>query len=128
MNYYQKKDGRAISALTVKGCLSTVGIVKVDGTIQLGDRTCSLVDFAGQIEFLVSHQLLLSSTHSLCMIIQLAPSFGKSDDIHSGSWDYWSKFLSSLGGDRRHGSLRLAVSQLDKLVDDRSSASSCIQK
>ena len=28
-------------------------------------RECSLVDFAGQMEYLVSHQLLLSSMHTL---------------------------------------------------------------
>jgi len=108
---------RAISALIAKGYLSTVGAVKVEGTIDLGERTCSLVDFAGQVEFLVSHQLLLSSMHTLCMVIQPAPSFGKPDHRHFGSWDYWSKFLSSLG-DRRRGSLLLAVSQLDKLGKD----------
>ncbi|KAL7542901.1 hypothetical protein ACHAXR_012197 [Thalassiosira sp. AJA248-18] len=111
-----KTFARAISALSAKGYLSTVGAVKVDGTIELGDRTCSLVDFAGQVEFLVSHQLLLSSMHTLCMVIQPAPSFGKPDHRHFGSWDYWSKFLSSLG-DRRQGSLLLAVSQLDKVAE-----------
>jgi len=118
---YQSIDAcafaKAISALIAKGYLSTVGAVKVEGTIELEGRTCSLVDFAGQVEFLVSHQLLLSSMHTLCMIIQPAPSFGRKDHRHFGSWDYWSKFLSSLG-DRRRGSLLLAVSQLDKLVDE----------
>ncbi|KAL7482320.1 hypothetical protein ACHAW6_007991 [Cyclotella cf. meneghiniana] len=110
---------RAISALCQKGYLSTVGAVKVDGSVKLGDRTCSIVDFAGQVEFLVSHQLLLSSMHTLCMIIQPAPSFGRPDHHHYGSWDYWSKFLSSLG-DRRGGSLLLATSQLDKVTKDDS--------
>jgi len=110
---------RAISALCQKGYLSTVGAVKVDGSVNLGDRTCSIVDFAGQVEFLVSHQLLLSSMHTLCMIIQPAPSFGRPDHHHYGSWDYWSKFLSALG-DRRRGSLLLATSQLDKLAKDDS--------
>jgi hypothetical protein len=84
-------------------------------TIVLGTRTCSMVDFAGQVEFLVSHQLLLSSMHTLCMIIQPAPSFANPDHRHFGSWDYWSRFLSSLG-DRRRGSLLLAISQIDKLL------------
>jgi len=111
------KFAKAITALTAKGYLSTVGAVKVEGAIDLENGTLiSLVDFAGQVEFLVSHQLLLSSMHTLCMVIQPAPSFGKSDHRHSRSWDYWSKFLSSLG-DRRRGSLLLAVSQLDKLTD-----------
>ncbi|KAL3775399.1 hypothetical protein HJC23_008623 [Cyclotella cryptica] len=113
------KFARAISALRQKGYLSTVGAVKVDGSIKLGDRTCSMVDFAGQVEFLVSHQLLLSSMHTLCMIIQPLPSFGRPDHHHYGSWDYWSKFLSSLG-DRRRGSLLLAISQLDKVTQDDS--------
>ena len=105
---------KAIYALIQKGYLSTVGVVKVDGAIALGKRTCHMVDFAGQVEFLVSHQLLLASMHTLCMIVQPLPSFGKPDHIHFGSWDYWSRFLSSLG-DRRRGSLLLAISQLDKV-------------
>ena len=109
-----KAFAKAISALLAKGYLSTVGVVKVDGSIQLGDIRLDLVDFAGQVEFLVSHQLLLSSMHTLCMIIQPTDSFGKPDHRHYGSWEYWSKFLSSLG-DRRRGSLLLAVSQIDKL-------------
>jgi len=103
---------KAIAALCTKGYLSTVGVVKVEGQVTIGDdRTVSLVDFAGQSEFLVSHQLLLSSLHTLCLIIQPAPSFEQSE---SGSWEYWNKFLRSLG-DRRRGSLLLAVSQLDKV-------------
>jgi len=103
---------KAISALCAKGYLSTVGVVKVEGQVTIGDdRVVSLVDFAGQSEFLVSHQLLLSSLHTLCLIIQPAPSFERSE---SGSWEYWNKFLRSLG-DRRRGSLLLAVSQLDKV-------------
>lgn len=110
---------RAISSLRAKGYFSTVGVVKVDGTVPIGnDRTCSLVDFAGQSEFLVSHQLLLSSLHTLCIIIQPAPSFQMSDPNHS--WQYWRKFLSSLG-DRRQGSLLLAISQLDKVQDGKGS-------
>ena len=77
---------RAIFSLCAKGYLSTVGAVKVEGTITLGERTCSLVDFAGQTEFLTSHQLLLSSLHTLCLIIQSAPSFGIPDHHHYGSW------------------------------------------
>jgi Ran GTPase-activating protein (RanGAP) involved in mRNA processing and transport/GTPase SAR1 family protein len=107
---------RAIFALNEKGYLSTVGAVKVDGMIELGRRKCSMVDFAGQVEFLVSHQLLLSSMYTLCMIIQPAPSFGKPEHRHCGSWEYWSKFLASLG-DRRRGSLLLALSQIDRCSD-----------
>ncbi|KAL7492578.1 hypothetical protein ACHAWT_001866 [Skeletonema menzelii] len=111
---------KAISALCAKGYLSTVGVVKVQGQVSIrDDRTVSLVDFAGQSEFLVSHQLLLSSLHTLCLIIQPAPSFESSDHHHFGSWAYWRKFLSSLG-DRRRGSLLLAVSQLDKLAGEES--------
>ena len=104
----------AIFALLEKGYLSTVGAVKVDGQIEFHDKRISMVDFAGQIEFMVSHQLLLSSMHTICMIIQPAPSFGRPDSSHFGSWDYWARFLASLG-DRRVGSLLLAVSHLDKL-------------
>lgn len=110
---------KAISSLITKGYLSTVGAVKVEGTIELSSggnqRTCSMVDFAGQVEFLVSHQLLLSSMHTLCMIIQPSPAFAKAAHRHAGSWNYWSRFLRALG-DRRAGSLLLAVSHLDKLV------------
>jgi len=106
---------RAISALMAKGYLSTVGVVKVDGTIQLGDKTCSLVDFAGQVEFLVSHQLLLSSMHTINMIIQPATSFDQPNNRHYGSWNYWTRFLKSLGDRRDPGSLLLAASQIDKL-------------
>mmetsp|Transcript_35665 Transcript_35665/g.72943 ORF Transcript_35665/g.72943 Transcript_35665/m.72943 type:complete len:1176 (+) Transcript_35665:88-3615(+) len=117
---YQSIDtasfAKAISALCAKGYLSTVGVVKVQGQVPIGDnRTVSLVDFAGQSEFLVSHQLLLSSLHTLCLIIQPAPSFESRDHLHYGSWKYWRQFLSSLG-DRRRGSLLLAVSQLDKVL------------
>eukprot|EP00984_Skeletonema_dohrnii_P039018 scaffold42911_cov150-Skeletonema_dohrnii-CCMP3373.AAC.1 len=117
---YQSIDtasfAKAISALCAKGYLSTVGVVKVQGQVPIGDnRTVSLVDFAGQSEFLVSHQLLLSSLHTLCLIIQPAPSFEGRDHRHFGSWKYWRQFLSSLG-DRRRGSLLLAVSQLDKVL------------
>lgn len=115
---YKSIDAQAFStavfALLEKGYLSTVGAVKVDGQIELHDKRVSMVDFAGQIEFMVSHQLLLSSMHTICMIIQPAPSFGRPDSSHSGSWDYWARFLASLG-DRRVGSLLLAVSHLDKL-------------
>jgi Ran GTPase-activating protein (RanGAP) involved in mRNA processing and transport/GTPase SAR1 family protein len=107
---------RAIFALNEKGYMSTVGAVKVDGTIELGRRKCSMVDFAGQVEFLVSHQLLLSSMHTICMIIQTLPSFGKPEHRHFGSWDYWARFLASLG-DRRRGSLLLALSQIDRVSD-----------
>ena len=113
---------KAIYALHQKGYLSTVGAVKVDGTIQLGTKLCSMVDFAGQVEFLVSHQLLLSSMHTLSMILQPAPSFSKPDHPHFGSWDYWSRFLFSLG-DRRPGSLLLALSQIDKLNEASGQAS-----
>ena len=118
---------KAISALLSKGYLSTVGVVKVDGTVELEKRKppvkVELVDFAGQVEFLVSHQLLLSSMHTLCMIIQPAPSFGGGGKLdHRGSWNYWSNFLASLG-DRRRGSLLLAVSQIDKLEGGVSMAS-----
>ena len=120
---YQSIDAsafaKAIHALCTKGYLSTVGVVKVQGQVLIGDndiaKTVSLVDFAGQSEFLVSHQLLLSSLHTLCLIIQPAPSFERSEHRHYGSWAYWRKFLSSLG-DRRRGSLLLAVSQLDKVL------------
>ena len=105
---------RAVSALMAKGYLSTVGVVKVDGNIQIGDKTCSLVDFAGQVEFLVSHQLLLSSMHTINMIIQPSTSFDQPTHRHYGSWNYWTRFLKSLG-DRRDGSLLLVVSQIDKL-------------
>ena len=56
-----------------------VGAVKVEGSLQLpmpdyggpiSTRECSLVDFAGQMEYLVSHQLLLASMHTLCVLIQ----------------------------------------------------------
>jgi hypothetical protein len=84
--------------------------------VPIGDsRTCSLVDFAGQQEFLISHQLLLSSLHTLCLIIQPAPSFESVEHRHHGSWQYWQQFLSSLG-DRRRGSLLVGVSQLDKVL------------
>eukprot|EP00956_Cyclotella_meneghiniana_P045439 scaffold369097_cov113-Cyclotella_meneghiniana.AAC.1 len=104
---------KAIHALSQKGYLSTVGVLKVKDTLKLGTRTCSMIDFAGQVEFLVSHQLLLSSMHTICMIIQPLSSFGKPSHRHFGSWNYWSQFLLKLG-DRRKGSLLLAVSQLDK--------------
>jgi len=111
---------RAISSLRIKGYFSTVGAQKVDGSLQLQSdngksRNCELVDFAGQMEYLVSHQLLLTSLHTLCMVLQPAPSFLTCTE-HSGSWKYWSQFLRALG-DRRSGSLLLGISQSDK-VDD----------
>ena len=131
-----KSFARAIGSLMRKGYFSTVGAVKLDGLLELnpstafGDtsheesgaggcirprRTCSLVDFAGQMEYLVSHQLLLSSLHTLCVVLQPVPSFGKPQSRHYGSWMYWSRFLRALG-DRRRGSLLLALSQQDKLA------------
>jgi len=118
-----KSFARAIESLMRKGYFSTVGAVKLEGLLELetsgnddkvGGRTCSLVDFAGQMEYLVSHQLLLSSLHTLCVVLQPAPSFGNSQSRHSGSWMYWARFLRALG-DRRKGSLLLAISQLDKV-------------
>ena len=119
---------RAIGSLMRKGYFSTVGAVKLEGLFELnqtsGDdhnshsspkRTCTLVDFAGQMEYLVSHQLLLSSLHTLCVILQPAPSFGNIQNRHYGSWMYWSRFLRALG-DRRRGSLLLAISQQDKVA------------
>ncbi len=134
-----KSFARAIGSLQRKGYFSTVGAVKLEGLLELnpskedlgsgnheeytmGDennsrRTCSLVDFAGQMEYLVSHQLLLSSLHTLCVVLQPAPSFGNPRSRHYGSWMYWSRFLRALG-DRRRGSLLLAISQQDKLLTD----------
>ena len=111
----------AIGSLMQKGYFSTVGAVKVEGTLPLDagvdgveGRECSLVDFAGQMEYLVSHQLLLASMHTLCMVIQPAGSFGSPDHRHHGSWRYWLRFLRALG-ERRTSSLLLAISQLDRL-------------
>ena len=136
-----KSFSRAIGSLMRKGYFSTVGAVKLEGLLELepskGDtgssgheesdvddeirsrRACSLVDFAGQMEYLVSHQLLLSSLHTLCVVLQPAPSFGNPQNRHNGSWMYWSRFLRALG-DRRRGSLLLAISQQDKLGLDES--------
>ena len=139
MNSSERKNfARAIGSLMRKGYFSTVGAVKLEGLLELNQigndedrhgpdhegesnsektssRKCSLVDFAGQMEYLVSHQLLLSSLHTLCVVLQPAPSFGNSQSRHHGSWMYWSRFLRALG-DRRRGSLLLAVSQLDKVA------------
>lgn len=111
----------AIGSLLFKGYFSTVGAVKVEGTLRLParadgakDRVCSLVDFAGQMEYLVSHQLLLASMHTICMVIQPLSSFSQPEHRHHGSWRYWLRFLRALG-DRRGDSLLLAVSQIDKL-------------
>jgi hypothetical protein len=107
-----KRFARAIGSLMRKGYFSTVGAVKLEGLLELNEtrnendsghsnvvsgssprRTCSLVDFAGQMEYLVSHQLLLSSLHTLCVVLQPAPSFGNPRSRHHGSWKYWSRFL-----------------------------------
>ncbi len=122
-----KSFARAVGSLMRKGYFSTVGAVKLEGLLKLNpslsggkmdekspSRTCSLVDFAGQMEYLVSHQLLLSSLHTLCVVLQPAPSFGNPQSRHYGSWMYWSRFLRALG-DRRRGSLLLAISQQDKV-------------
>ena len=72
----------AIGSLLAKRYHSTVG-VKAAGRLDLGDgRSGSLVDFAGQMEYLVSHQLLLASMHTLCVVIQPAPSFAKPTHRH----------------------------------------------
>ena len=65
------------------------------------------------MEYLVSHQLLLASMHTLCLVVQPAASFGNPAHRHHNSWGYWLRFLRALG-DRRTGSLLLAVSQVDK--------------
>ena len=114
---------RAIGSLIRKGYFSTVGAVKVEGRLPLesadgtATRECSIVDFAGQMEYLVSHQLLLASMHTLCMVIQPAPAFGQPQHRHHRSWSYWLQFLRALG-DRCEGSLVLAVSQLDRMPED----------
>lgn len=124
---------RAIGSLMRKGYFSTVGAIKVNGMVPLEGycsanskhrnacRNCSLIDFAGQMEYLVSHQLLLSSLHTICMILQPAPSFGCPENRHHGSWMYWSRFLRALG-DRRPGSLLLAISQNDKVSTEGNNA------
>ena len=66
------------------------------------------------MEYLVSHQLLLASMHTLCLVVQPAASFGNPAHRHHNSWGYWLRFLRALG-DRRTGSLLLAVSQVDKV-------------
>lgn len=110
---------RAIGSLLRKGYFSTVGAINVDGLVPLEgeagtpQRHCSLVDFAGQMEYLVTHQLLLSSMHTLCLVLQPAASFSQPQHRHHGSWAYWVRFLRALG-DRRTGSLLLGVSQLDR--------------
>ena len=116
--------------------------MKVEGSLQLpmpnyggpiSTRECSLVDFAGQMEYLVSHQLLLASMHTLCVLIQpllpcmhvltTAPdlplsfphrcvliqplgSFTDATNRRHGSWRYWLQFLRALG-DRRGKSMLL---------------------
>ena len=121
----RQKLARAIGSLCRKGYFSTVGAVKVEGLIPLhaadgSVRECSLVDFAGQMEYLVSHQLLLTTMHALCLVIKPAPSFASPTDPyghsrrHHESWIYWLRYLRSLS-ERPAGSLLLAVSQLDKL-------------
>ena len=123
-----KRFARALASLLKKGYFSTVGAVKVEGCMPLAagpgsteGRACSLVDFAGQMEYLVSHQLLLASMHTLCMVIQPASSFGASGHRHHGSWAYWVRFLRALG-DRRTSSLLLSVSQLDTIAHDKPEA------
>ena len=124
MNALQRKQlARAIGSLCRKGYFSTVGAVKVEGLIPLhaadgSVRECSLVDFAGQMEYLVSHQLLLTTMHALCLVIKPAPSFASptvgASRRHHESWSYWLRYLRALS-ERPTGSLLLAVSQLDKL-------------
>ena len=67
------------------------------------------------MEYLVSHQLLLASMHTICMMIQPAASFGDPSHRHHGSWRYWLRFLQTLG-ERRMSSILLAVSQLDRVA------------
>ena len=83
----------AIGSLLRKGYFSTVGAVKVEGELVLkggtgavAERRCSLVDFAGQMEYLVSHQLLLASMHTLCVVIQPEGSHADATSKHHGSW------------------------------------------
>ena len=106
------------------------GAVKVEGSLQLpmpdyggpiSTRECSLVDFAGQMEYLVSHQLLLASMHTLCVLIQPLGSFADATNRRHGSWRYWLQFLRALG-DRRGNSMVLSVSQLDKVPTEEMSA------
>ena len=111
----------AVGSLLKKGYFSTVGVVKVEGTLPLPSledaslvRQCALVDFAGQMEYLVSHQLLLASIRTLCLLIQPAASFRDPSSRHHGSWRYWLQFLRALG-ERRTNSLLLAASQLDRV-------------
>ena len=111
----------AIGSLLRKGYFSTVGAVKVEGELVLkggtgavAERRCSLVDFAGQMEYLVSHQLLLASMHTLCVVIQPEGSHADPASKHHGSWRYWLQFLAALG-DRRTKSMVLASSQLDRV-------------
>ena len=122
----------AIGSLLRKGYFSTVGAVKVEGALKLTTtggaagggaggaagvttvRECTLVDFAGQMEYLVSHQLLLSSMHTLCVLLQPSASFDDPTSRHHGSWRYWLQFLRALG-ERRTASLILGVSQIDKV-------------
>jgi hypothetical protein len=49
------------------------------------------------VEYLVSHQLLLASMHTLCLLIQPAASFADPASRHHGSWRYWLRFLRTLG-------------------------------
>ena len=103
----QLKLARAVGSLLRKGYFSTVGAVKVEGVVPLrcddgSTRECSLVDFAGQMEYLVSHQLLLTTMHALCMVIKPAPAFAAPDEPdglrrrHPESWRYWLRYLRSL--------------------------------
>ena len=153
---HRKQLALAIGSLLRKGYFSTVGAVKVEGSITLRGgahsdstvRDCSLVDFAGrmrlwprmrssrpcllslacthahalslsralhtlsssllcvpcallvhplsEMEYLVSHQLLLASMHTLVMVIQPAPSFGSPGNRHHGSWSYWLSWVRIL--------------------------------
>ena len=132
---HRQKFAQAIGALLFKGYFSTVGAIKVAGTIPLqgadgSRRECSLVDFAGQMEYLVSHQLLLTTMHALCIVIKPAPSFAAPDAPHGASrrhhesWQYWLRYLRALSK-RPTGSLLLAVSQLDRVAGDEAEAAEC---
>ena len=109
---------RDVHRLVKNGYDSTVG-VREAGAVVLTEpgspeRRCSLVDFAGQMEYFYSHRLLMFSMHSLIVIVEEAPNFLSNSRKKSG-WRYWLECLETFMSIKESESLcvQLALSKLD---------------
>lgn len=81
------------------------------------DLRVRVVDFAGQMEYYVTHQLFMSDLHSLYVLLSSAVEPGgepKNAASIARGWSYWLGFLAGKFGAGSRTPAMLALTQLDR--------------